>query len=308
MVCGKPDLDPQTDTFELDDVLARWQKEASVHIPSEVFASYTGRSVRLFRCRTCRFGIFLPVVVGTDVFYGAITSSEDGYYVADRWEFGTALREIVDTCAERLLDVGCGSGHFLDLAATELANCDRVGIDFNEGAVAAALERGHDARLASQVELLQQVRGETFDAITCFQVVEHVADPMKLLRNLMSLLSPTGRLIVTVPNAAGPLRHFNAALTDIPPHHVTRWEPATLRAAADELGWSLRKLAREPLPHYLWDSYLPVMCGKALWPGPNRAAQRLVPLATRAMRRFGVRRLWGVPGLALYASMHRPTG
>jgi len=96
----------------------------------------------------------------------------------------------------RLLDVGCGNGDFL-LRAKSLGWMVE-GVDFDPAAVARAREGGlqvylgtlHDQRLAS----------DSYDAIVMSHVIEHVPEPLQLLRECHRILKPRGRLVALTPN------------------------------------------------------------------------------------------------------------
>lgn len=86
--------------------------------------------------------------------------------------------------------------------------------------------------------------GASFDVVTLFEVVEHVAEPLELLRTATSLMSPGGTLIVSTPNRLG--RPHPPEALDRPPHHVTRWTPATLSTAVGRAGFATREIGLSP--------------------------------------------------------------
>lgn len=47
---------------------------------------------------------------------------------------------------------------------------------------------------------ISQINSERFSLIICFDVLEHLEDPVSILRQMQTLMSPEGRLFVTVPN------------------------------------------------------------------------------------------------------------
>jgi SAM-dependent methyltransferase len=131
--------------------------------------------------------------------------------------------------AARILDAGCGSGRTLD----DLARRGTVsGADASEAAVQLARARGHeDVRLAP-VERLPWPE-DTFDLVTCLDVVEHTDDDRRALRELRRVTRAGGRLLVTVP--AYPLLWSSH---DVANEHRRRYVRRTLRAAAEEAGWT----------------------------------------------------------------------
>lgn len=100
--------------------------------------------------------------------------------------------------ANRLLDIGCGSGAFLALART--AGWEVEGLDFDPGAVETARQRGLVAH-QGDIRLLAD-RKSCFDVITLSHVLEHVYDPAELLSSAFRLLVPGGTLWVETPNVS----------------------------------------------------------------------------------------------------------
>ena len=101
------------------------------------------------------------------------------------------------------LDVGCGGG----LVAEPLARMGAavVGIDAAPAAVAAARAHAQGAGLRidyreGTAEALAERMPESFDLVTAFEVIEHVADVGLFLRSLHRLLKPEGLLVFSTPS------------------------------------------------------------------------------------------------------------
>ena len=92
----------------------------------------------------------------------------------------------------RVLDVGCGGGILSEALAERGASV--LGIDLAEGALQAA--EAHRAGQAVEYRLESSretgARGEVFDVVTCMEMLEHVADPAAVLRDIHALLKPGG--------------------------------------------------------------------------------------------------------------------
>lgn len=97
--------------------------------------------------------------------------------------------------AGRALDVGCGIGDFLAYRP------DTVGVDVNVHAVDWCKHRGLDARLMSADHL--PFDDASFQSVVLDNVLEHIADPMRLLSEITRVLTPGGRVLVGVPGRLG---------------------------------------------------------------------------------------------------------
>lgn len=105
--------------------------------------------------------------------------------------------------AAQVLDVGCGGGLLSEALAG--AGAQVTAIDLAPELIKVAklhrLETGVsvDYRLQS-VESLAEQQPESFDAITCMEMLEHVPDPAAIVRACARLLKPGGRLFVSTLN------------------------------------------------------------------------------------------------------------
>jgi 2-polyprenyl-3-methyl-5-hydroxy-6-metoxy-1,4-benzoquinol methylase len=126
----------------------------------------------------------------------------------------------------RVLDVGCGSGAFLELAVS--AGWDAVGLEVDPEAVRSAQSRGLDVRQGEIDTLLGS--GERFTVITVSHVLEHVHEPLRLLKACRALLEPRGWLWLEVPNFEAPGRsRFGCDWLHLdPPRHLTQFTPQSL--------------------------------------------------------------------------------
>jgi SAM-dependent methyltransferase len=288
---------------QLRAILTRWRDEAGVIMSLETLESYDGQldvPIVLHACPECDFQIFLPGISGTTAFYRDVATNDQAYYVADRWEFARALRYIGRMGKTSVLDIGCGRGDFLTALCT-LSNVDAYGYEFNDQVAEKARSRG--LRLLNALEPIAAF-GHGFDVICLFQVLEHFADPFTMLTRIGKLLRPEGRLIVCVPDAAGPVRHYVDALTDLPPHHVTRWSARSMRACAEARGYAVEDLRTEPLGDYVWDFYLPVILEKD-WLPPVLARwlvrRGAVGAFLRGLKSVGIRQIWPLSGHTLFS-------
>lgn len=101
------------------------------------------------------------------------------------------------TARLRILDVGCGTGSFLEAFAGK--NWKTVGIEPSRDCANFARNLGLEVYHVKLEDF--KINSERFDVITLWHVLEHFLDPLKMLAKIKSLLSESGILIGEVPNA-----------------------------------------------------------------------------------------------------------
>jgi 2-polyprenyl-3-methyl-5-hydroxy-6-metoxy-1,4-benzoquinol methylase len=105
----------------------------------------------------------------------------------------------------RVADVGCGEGELLSGLAAAWPATSLYGVDFAASRLRAAASlapsrvRLVDADLGAPLPF----RDGVFDVVFCTEVLEHLTDPARCLRELRRVLTPAGRLTLSVPNATG---------------------------------------------------------------------------------------------------------
>ena len=144
----------------------------------------------------------------------------------------------------RVLDVGCGGGILSEALAERGASV--LGIDLAESALQAA--EAHRAGQAVEYRLESSretaARGEVFDVVTCMEMLEHVADPAAVLRDIHALLKPGGWAFFSTINRTLKARlgavYAAAYLQRLVPQgtHQNDWfiKPAELSRMAERAG------------------------------------------------------------------------
>jgi 2-polyprenyl-6-hydroxyphenyl methylase/3-demethylubiquinone-9 3-methyltransferase len=139
---------------------------------------------------------------------------------------------------DRALDLGCGTGVF----TAELADAGAaaIGVEVAEAAIARA-RTAHpqiDFRLAPLDGPLP-LEDRAVDLVWASEVIEHVADTERWLREVARVLAPGGRLLVTTPNhprlalATRGIERYSEPLGD----HLHLYTRRSLTATLTELGF-----------------------------------------------------------------------
>jgi len=124
-----------------------------------------------------------------------------------------------------VLDAGCGTGYGSAILAAAGAS-EVIGIDIAAEVVTRTADKDEAVSLrAGDVRALDFEDGR-FDLVVCFEVIEHLDDPMAALDELARVLAPDGLLLLSSPNR-GVYPPGN-------PHHRHEFTPAELEAAVRE--------------------------------------------------------------------------
>jgi SAM-dependent methyltransferase len=208
---------------------------------TELTVSFQAVGHRYLRCGRCS----LIAREGTEAARVTADYATDAYQCGDhpspRLELREALfhqaldalnahrRRLTRNVSGRLLDVGCGDGLFLKLAAKQ--GWEGWGVELSPTACELARQQSgcriHCGALASA-----HFPAGHFDAVTLFNVLDQLPDPLAELREIYRVLKPGGLLMVRVPNGL-----FHAGLRRLLPmlerqlvFHLYCLTPRTLTA------------------------------------------------------------------------------
>lgn len=208
--------------------------------------------------------------------------------IAQKAEIVSALRGAA--APGRMLDVGCGEG--FALAWFDERGWTVDGLDFSSAGVAAQ-NPGLLARLTTGdvFEKLDEkiARGEQYDLVWLNHVIEHVVDPVALLRSLRRLVTPSGVLVLTAPNDGSDLQEELLSHRDIPerfwialPDHLSYFTADSLRSTAEETGWACRDIIGDfPIDLFLLHEGSNYVKDRSLGPGAHSARIRFELLLGR---------------------------
>lgn len=197
--------------------------------------------------------------------YQAFNNSALEVQEVDR-EFHDAHREDIARKIEALLgrdlkgvsilDIGCGWGQTMQYLAEKGAHCS--GFDPAPEAVTYVQSCGLECVQAG-MERMDVFTGRRFDVVLLMNVLEHLADPVQVIKDIHRLvLLDGGVLVVEVPNEFNAFQVAGQALHGLhqwwvaPPAHLNYFSASSLRRLLEASGFSLSHMASSfPLEMFL---------------------------------------------------------
>ncbi|MBU3584088.1 class I SAM-dependent methyltransferase [Polynucleobacter sp. 15G-AUS-farblos] len=243
-ICGVK-LNSSGPKYFLSDLLKLW---GGVDFSEEVIDQHIEQSAftQLFSCLSCGFEVFYPQIIGTSDFYLALLKNQDNlYYTNEKWDFTEGLKDL--SAGQKIVELGCGPGHFLELAKKQGVNV--LGVEYNPLALEVA--RKKDLAVIGIGENCCD-KG-TFDIAYSFHVLEHVQSPVEFIEEMFSWVKPGGRVAISVPNMDGPIKYIEPCISNMPPHHASRWRLSAFKALALNKNYHIERVVIEPL--FLRDGY-----------------------------------------------------
>ena len=144
--------------------------------------------------------------------------------------------------SKKILDVGCGTGYFSYKAAKKGA--DVLGIDFSAEAIEIAQSKYQHSHLKYQQMDVKKIEGK-YDVIVSIGTLEHMDNPLQILKLFKRHLNPKGKIIITSPNWTNPRGYmlmtlwllFDAPITLADLHYQT---PVDFQKYSDNLDMKLK--------------------------------------------------------------------
>lgn len=202
-----------------------------------------GHHPQIVECRHCEL-VYANPRWSTDDVMDAYSAVQDETYVEERLgrelTFRHHLRDmeraIGPADGRALLDVGAYIGVFVEAAAA--AGWQAQGVEPSEWAAAEAQRRGLDVQVGTldNADLVE----ESFDVVTMWDVIEHLADPAAELDKARRLLRPGGWLVVHTMDIDAPFSRLAGSrwpwLMDM---HLYYFSRRTLRCMLSEHGYNV---------------------------------------------------------------------
>ena len=143
--------------------------------------------------------------------------------------------------ARKYLEIGCGSGRFLQKAAKRFSLC--IGVEPSPAASLAEKIGGGTRVLRKPFSRSLQLK-EKYDVIAAFQVFEHLTDPRGALHYALECMSDSAIGLLNVPNGQQILE--TAQYTQVITQHVNYYTPQSMAALVKSAGGELVSVELEP--------------------------------------------------------------
>jgi len=204
-------------------------------------------SIYKYKCLDTGLDFFVPSsVAGTEELYESLQEFE-WFYKENKWEYEKATRFVKP--GYKVLDVGCGHGHFLNICND--LGAESFGLEFNERAVLAATNNGLNV-FQESIESHSSKSKEKYDLVCTFQVLEHVTDINSFLTSCLKVVKPGGLFLVGVPNNDSFLKFAKTNCLNMPPHHMSLWTSESLESVQRYYKCELHSIETEPLHEADW--------------------------------------------------------
>jgi 2-polyprenyl-3-methyl-5-hydroxy-6-metoxy-1,4-benzoquinol methylase len=238
-----------------DQLVLNWKNGFNIDISQELQHYET---IFLYQCNESKLRFFSPLdIAGSDKLYEQLQKF-DWYYMPRKWEHDVAIKDL--TKSAKILEIGCGKGAFIQRLCQE-ENKEAYGIELNSNAVKFAQDTGIPVSLKDVYELAGE-QPNSFDAVCCFQVLEHISNLKPFLESMIQLVKPNGKLIISVPNYLSFTKHCKNDLLDQPPHHMNQWSVESFEYLIKLFPIQLENYHYEPLADYHIDWYLGIQLSR----------------------------------------------
>ena len=130
---------------------------------------------------------------------------------------------------KRILEIGCGRGFYLKALKEISPKIEITGVDLNPKylEIAKKYVDNKEVKIIKGNAIKLEFKENSFDGLIASEILEHIKDDKKVLKEIRRLLKPGGEVIISVPNKEYPFL----------------WDP---------LNWCLERFFRTHVPKKIW--------------------------------------------------------
>lgn len=197
-------------------------------------------------CRRCGSGYVASEPIDFRAFY----QGYDPFLVRElsptlRARYGEMLGMLAAAPGRRMLEVGCGNGHFLSMARG--LGWQVCGTELSRAHAERAQRQGLDV-VYGDIVAESVLSGRIFDVVVAMEVIEHLPEPARVLAVVADRLAPGGLLFLTTPNFGSVTRRLlGPSWSVLGEEHVSLASPRGLALAVRAAGFEVVRLRSKSL-------------------------------------------------------------
>jgi len=247
-VCGATNEGQSLASYSIEDAAAHFCTETrdaarNARLRNCIARLWKEHTCHFRRCDLCGFGYGYPFVGGDEEFYSIL--HDQHAYPHWRWEYDLALAEANKTASNQLspaaIDIGAGDGAFLRKLPRRW---HRFGVEGSS--TTRALLSNQGIIVCRDLAEAANIYPERFHLVTMFQVLEHLANFAETLTMCRKIIHPTGKLVISVPDCDAMIAQERATgIPDMPPNHINKWTPNSLRMALKRADLTITRTVSE---------------------------------------------------------------
>lgn len=226
----------------------------AVNCPQKFIKNYidpqTNKNYDLFQCSFCDAQFWNPLQNPGGVWYerderyanrNIDPTMVPGYQHVLTMKFLNRYFSLHNKLSKNILDVGCGNGNFL--AYAKKFGFTGTGFDFDRDGIDSGKRTfGIENLFVDDLPNYKLKHSEErYDLVTFFDVFEHIDNHNIFIDDVKSFLNPNGLIAMSIP-------HRDSASWlipgDLPPRHLTRWNPSAIKKFLEMRGFEILKIGR----------------------------------------------------------------
>ena len=212
---------------------------------------------KVINCNSCGFKHIIPIPTEEEldnIYKEQYYTVEKPLYIermkedAEWWEITYTDRyktfeEQLGNKKGKILDVGSGTGYFLKTGKDRGWNT--LGIEPSKQAAEYSRDELKLKIIENQLTEKNYKEFGTFDVIHLSLVLEHIPDPIKMLKIIFEMLNPGGLICVVVPNDFNPFQNVLSKYDNYPkwwvspPHHINYFDFSSLKKLVQNCGFNV---------------------------------------------------------------------
>ena len=242
----------QTGKFQIDALVDQWVERYGFNPIPDV---YKGKILEKRRCCECDLSYYNYHLHDNEELYQRLAKTH--YYPTFRSEYGVATEILQKLKPETLLEIGCGTGAFLDRIQHMIPIV--MGSEYNTAAAEECRKRGLNV-ISEDISTINI----PIEVVCHFEVLEHVFDTAKLMHDTLWLLNPGGKLIIGTPDPDGILSVNGTGVLHLPPHHQFDFTEQTFKYLANRYNLKIIDYQKTELTYHHYANYVRNLTGMPL--------------------------------------------